>query len=97
MKMKIGRPGFLNKTVLTKVLLIMALDVIATTVSFFLGLWFRYDFSFQDIRAVEGELFSSVVFEEYDEQYMYFFAIALILLVLEMLVGERRNTRKLFN
>ena len=50
-----------------------------------------------DIRAMEGELFSSVVFEEYDEQYMYFFAIALILLVLEMLVGERRNTRKLFN
>ncbi len=50
-----------------------------------------------DIRAMEGELFSSVVFEEYDEQYMYFFAIALLLLVLEMLVGERRNTRKLFN
>ena len=50
-----------------------------------------------DIRAMEGELFSSVVFEEYDEQYMYFFAIALILLVLEMLVGERRYTRKLFN
>lgn len=50
-----------------------------------------------DIRAMEGELFSSVVFEEYDEQYMYFFAVALILLVLEMLVGERRNTRKLFN
>ena len=53
--------------------------------------------SINDIRAMEGELFSSVVFEEYDEQYMYFFAIALILLVLEMLVGERRNTRKLFN
>lgn len=50
-----------------------------------------------DIRAMEGELFSSVVFEEYDEQYMYFFAVALILLVLEMLVGERRNTRKLFD
>lgn len=50
-----------------------------------------------DIRAMEGELFSSVVFEEYDEQYMYFFALALILLVVEMLVGERRNTRKLFN
>ena len=50
-----------------------------------------------DIRAMEGELFSSVVFEEYDEQYMYFFAIALLLLVVEMLVGERRNTRKIFN
>lgn len=50
-----------------------------------------------DIRAMEGELFSSVVFEEYDEQYMYFFAITLILLVIEMLVGERKNARKLFN
>lgn len=50
-----------------------------------------------DIRAMEGELFSSVVFEEYDEQYMYFFAIALILLVIEILVGERKNARKLFN
>ena len=50
-----------------------------------------------DIRAMEGELFSSVVFEEYAEQYMYFFAIALILLVIEMLVGERKNSRKLFN
>ena len=50
-----------------------------------------------DIRAMEGELFSSVVFEEYDEQYMYFFAIALILLVIEMLVGERKNALKLFN
>ena len=50
-----------------------------------------------DIRAMEGELFSSVVFEEYDEQYMYFSAIALILLVIEMLVGERKNARKLFN
>ena len=50
-----------------------------------------------DIRAMEGELFSAVVFEEYDEQYMYFFAIALILLVIEMLVGERKNARKLFN
>ena len=59
--MKIGRPGFLNKTVLTKVLLIMALDVIATTVSFFLGLWFRYDFSFQEIRAVHLSGFLSAI------------------------------------
>ena len=50
--MKIGRPGFLNKTVLTKVLMIMALDVVATICAYFLGLWFRYDFSFQDIRGV---------------------------------------------
>lgn len=49
------------------------------------------------IRKMEDEKFSSIVFEEYDEQYMYFFAIALILLVIEMLVGERKNARKLFN
>ena len=49
-----------------------------------------------DIRKMEAERFSSVVFEEYDEQYMYFFAAALALFVLEMLIGERRSRRKLF-
>lgn len=50
-----------------------------------------------DIRRMEDERFSSVVFEEYDEQYMYFLAVALVLLVLEMLLGERRARRKLFD
>ena len=50
-----------------------------------------------DIRRMEGEEFSSVVFEEYDEQYVYFFAIALLLLVVEVLVGERKPDRKLFD
>ena len=59
--MKIGRPGFLNKTVLTKVLMIMALDVVATICAYFLGLWFRYDFSFQDIRAVHLTGFLSAI------------------------------------
>ncbi len=49
-----------------------------------------------DIRKLEDEQFNSVVFEEYDEQYMYFFAAALVLFVLEMLIGERRTKRKLF-
>ena len=49
-----------------------------------------------DIRRMEDEELGSIVFEEYDEQYMYFFAIALALFVLEMLVGERRPRRKLF-
>ncbi|MCQ2158274.1 MAG: VWA domain-containing protein [Bacteroidales bacterium] len=49
-----------------------------------------------DIRSMEGETFKSVVFEEFDEQYMYFFAIALLLLVVEMLLGERKPDRKLF-
>ena len=50
----------------------------------------------QDIRGMEDEEFGSVVFEEYDEQYMYFFGIAMLLFVLEMLIGERKPRRKLF-
>ncbi len=49
-----------------------------------------------DIRRLQQEEFSNVVFEEYDEQYMYFFAIALTLLVLEALIGQRRAKRQLF-
>jgi len=49
-----------------------------------------------DIRRMEDERFNSVVFEEYDEQYMYFFGAALLLLVLEMLLGERRLRRRIF-
>ena len=50
-----------------------------------------------DIRRMEDEEFGSLVFEEYDEQYMYFFGIALALLVIEMLIGERRPKRKWFD
>ena len=49
-----------------------------------------------DIRKMEAEKFNSVVFEEYDEQYMYFFAAALALFVIELLVGERKARKKLF-
>ena len=49
-----------------------------------------------DIRRLEAEHFKSMVFEEYDEQYMYFFAVALLLFVIEMLIGERRWKRRLF-
>lgn len=49
------------------------------------------------IRKMEDEKFSSIVFEEYDEQYMYFFALALLFFVLELLVGEKRSKRKLFS
>ena len=51
----------------------------------------------EDIQRMEEEKFNSVIFEEYDEQFMYFFAVALVLLVLEMLVGERKIRRKLFD
>lgn len=51
----------------------------------------------EDLRRLEDEKFNSVVFEEYNEQYMYFFAIALVLFVIEMLVGERKPKRRLFD
>ncbi len=50
-----------------------------------------------DIKEMDAEEFNSVVFEEFDEQYMYFFAIALVFFVIEMLIGERRARRRLFN
>jgi len=49
-----------------------------------------------DLKNLEAERFNSVVFEEYDEQYMYFFAVALVLLVIEMLIGQRRWKRRMF-
>ena len=49
-----------------------------------------------DIKKMEAEKYNSIVFEEYDELFMYFFAAALALLVLEMLIGERRHKRRLF-
>ena len=49
-----------------------------------------------EIRTLEDERFNNVVFEEYDEQYMYFFAAALLFFVLEMLIGERRSKKRLF-
>ena len=49
-----------------------------------------------NIRKLNDEEFNSIVFEEYDEQYMYFFAIALVLLVVQMLIGERKVFGNLF-
>ena len=49
-----------------------------------------------DIRKMEDEEYNSVVFEEYNEQFMYFLGIALVFFVLEMLGGDRRARRHLF-
>lgn len=49
-----------------------------------------------DIRKMDDEQYNSVIFEEYDEQFMYFLAIALAFFVLEMLIGERKSRRHLF-
>ena len=50
-----------------------------------------------NIRKLEDERYSSVVFEEFDEQFMYFLGIALFFFVLEMLIGDRRSKKHLFN
>ena len=46
----------LNRSALSKVLLIVVMDILATMVSFFFGLWMRFDFVFADIspRFLEG-------------------------------------------
>ena len=50
-----------------------------------------------NIKRMEDEKYSSIVFEEFDEQFMYFVGIALFFFVLEMLVGDRRSKKHLFN
>ena len=60
-KMGSRKPMKLNLGMAPKVILIMLLDVLATAVSFFLGLWFRYDFSFAEIRPVHLDGFLSAI------------------------------------
>ena len=60
-KMGSRKPMKLNLGMASKVIFIMMLDVLATVVSFFLGLWFRYDFSFAEIRPVHLEGFLSAI------------------------------------
>ena len=44
-----------------------------------------------EIARMDDEEYNSIVFEEYDELYMYFLAVALFFLLIEMLVGDRRS------
>lgn len=50
-----------------------------------------------EIKKLQAEEFNSIVFEEYDEQFMYFLGLALAFFVIEMLIGERRSGRHLFD
>ena len=49
-----------------------------------------------ELRQLEEQQFRSVVFEDFEEQYMYFFAIALAFLLLEFLVGNKRVGKRMF-
>ncbi|MFA4998339.1 MAG: VWA domain-containing protein, partial [Bacteroidales bacterium] len=55
------------------------------------------DFGLQGIvdavRKMDQQEFQAVVFEDFNEQYMYFFGIALFFLILETLIGERKGRR----
>lgn len=50
-----------------------------------------------NIKKMDSEKYTSIVFEEYDEQFMYFLAIAFFFFVLEMLIGDRKAKKHLFN
>ncbi|NTV19105.1 MAG: VWA domain-containing protein, partial [Bacteroidales bacterium] len=43
------------------------------------------------IHNMDKQSYKSVVFEDFDEQYMYFFGIALVFLLLELMIGERKG------
>ncbi|MBP5210859.1 MAG: VWA domain-containing protein [Bacteroidales bacterium] len=49
------------------------------------------------IKQIDQQQFSSVVFEDFDEQFMYFFAIALFFLIIDLFIGERKTGKNLFN
>ena len=48
------------------------------------------------VKNIEKKEFSSIVFEDFNEQYMYFFAIALFFFILEMLIGNRKTAKNIF-
>lgn len=49
-----------------------------------------------ELKDINKKQYQSVVFVEFDEQYMYFFAIALALFIVEMLVGRMKTGKKIF-
>lgn len=52
---------------------------------------FGLDPIFDEIKNMERESFKSVVFEDFNEQFFYFFGIALVLFILEFLILERKG------
>ena len=51
----------LDMAAVSKVFMIMIMDVLATVLSFFLGVWFRYDFDFNAIPPYHVQGFSSAI------------------------------------
>ena len=46
-----------------------------------------------EVRKMDEQEFQSVIFEDFNEQFMYFFGIALFFFLLEMLIGERKGRK----
>jgi Ca-activated chloride channel family protein len=49
-----------------------------------------------EIQKMEDEVMTTVTYEEYEELYMYFLGVALLFLIIQMLVGDRRSKLHLF-
>lgn len=49
-----------------------------------------------EIQNMEDKVMTTVTYEEYEELYMYFLAVSLLFLVIEILVGDRRSKVHLF-
>ena len=49
-----------------------------------------------DIQNMEDKVMTTVMYEEYEELYMYFLGVALLFFVIEMLIGDRRSKIHLF-
>jgi Ca-activated chloride channel family protein len=50
-----------------------------------------------DVRKLDKQELSSVIYEDFNEQYHYFFYLAVALLVLELLIIERKKGWNIFN
>ena len=54
---------------------------------------FGLDAIIDGVRELDRKAFQGEVFEDFDEQYMYFFGLALFFLLLEFLIGSRKGRR----
>jgi len=52
---------------------------------------FGLDAIVDKIHNMDKQSYKSVVFEDFDEQYMYFFAISLFFLLLDFIIVSRRG------
>jgi Ca-activated chloride channel family protein len=50
----------------------------------------------EEIQKMDDEVMTTITYEEYEELYMYFLGVALLFLVIQMLVGDRRSKLHLF-